>query len=117
MAQGYFPIRRPARAARTGVGLAVFRLKLEPLEDRCLLSVLPLYYSFDGSGNNRAHSTWGAANTDLLRGSPYGYGDGVSSMAGADRADARAISNIIAVQQTDPEINDRNMSDMIYGFP
>jgi peroxidase len=93
-----------------------FKPRIELLEERSLLSVLPLYYSADGTGNNVTHPLWGAAGTDLLRKSGTAYGDGIASMAGATRPDTRVISNTIAVQLVDPEPNSRNMSDMIYAW-
>ena len=86
---------------------------LEPLEARKLFSTT--VESIDGSGNNLAHSTWGAAGTDLIRIAPATYGDGVSSPAGASRPSARAVSNAIDAQSTDI-INNRNMSDLVYVF-
>jgi peroxidase len=93
-----------------------FKPRIEMLEDRCLLSILPLYYSIDGTGNNLSHPLWGSAGTDLLRKSGTAYGDGISTMAGANRPDTRVISNTIAVKVVDPEPNRRNMSDMIYAW-
>lgn len=68
---------------------------IERLEDRNLLSATPtttssssllsLIYSVDGSGNNLANPTWGMAGGDLYRGIlAANYGDGVSSMNGAN---------------------------------
>ena len=56
--------------------------------------------TIDGSDNNRNHPDWGAAHTPLLRAIPADYGDGVSSPAGADRPSPRAVSNVVAVQET-----------------
>jgi hypothetical protein len=89
---------------------------VELLEERCLLSVLPIYYSVDGSGNNLSQPTLGSAGTDLLRVTGTAYGDGISSMAGASRPNPRQISNVLATQIVDPEPNSRNMSDMIYAW-
>ena len=93
-----------------------FRPSLEVLENRCLLSIVPLYYSYDGSGNNLAHSIWGKAGTDLIRKAGTAYGDGVYTMAGANRPGTRVISNTVAVKLVDPTPNNRNMTDMIYAW-
>lgn len=64
----------------------------------------PLYRTIDGSGNNIANPTWGAAGTSLLRGIYDGratasdYGDGISSLAGAGRPSTRAVSNAVSAQ-------------------
>lgn len=62
------------------------------------VSAAPLYRSIDGSGNNVDNSTWGAAGTSLLRMAPSDYGDGISSMAGANRPGTRAVSNGVSAQ-------------------
>ncbi len=80
------------------------------------MSVAPIYYASDGSGNNQVQTAWGSSGVDLTRAARVAYGDGVSSMAGADRPDAREISNVLATQLVDPEPNSRNMSDMIYAW-
>jgi Animal haem peroxidase len=49
--------------------------------------------SIDGSGNNRAHPTWGVAGTNYLRVAPTNYADGVSTMVSGPNA--RYISNRI----------------------
>lgn len=54
----------------------------------------------DGTGTNTNHSDWGATDTDLLRIAPSDLGpDG--EMSGADRPNARAISNAVAQQSGD----------------
>lgn len=87
--------------------------RLEPLEDRCVLSAG--FRTFDGTGNNPLHPGWGSADTQLLRVAPAAYGDGVSSPAGAGRPGARAISNAV-VAETEEVLNDRSLSDFIYVF-
>ncbi|MFG0243073.1 MAG: peroxidase family protein [Phycisphaerales bacterium JB054] len=54
--------------------------------------------SIDGSGNNLAHSLWGAAGGEFIRIVPSDYGDGVSTPAGADRPSARFVSNTVHAQ-------------------
>ena len=89
---------------------------MQSLESRQLLSVAPVYYSLNGTGNNLAHANWGGAGVDLLRKSGTAYGDGISTMAGATRPNPRELSNVLGTQVTDPEPNSRNMSDMIYAW-
>src|SRR3954463_5570772 len=75
-------------------------LRVERLEDR----VTPTgsgVRSIDGTGNNLAHPTWGAAGTDLIRLSPAAYADGVSSPSLPTDPSARAVSNILN-NQADP---------------
>lgn len=106
-----------ARAARRHLGF-------ESLEHRALFSMTPIsstaasaVESLDGTGNNLTHSLWGSANTDLLRIAAAAYADGISSPAGADRPNARAISNAVAAQAADVDIlNDRNLSAFIYAW-
>ena len=71
--------------------------------------------SLDGKGNNQRHTTWGSAGVDLMRFAPDGYGDSVSSPAGATRPSARFISNTVSDQTTEAA-NARNLSDWIYGW-
>jgi hypothetical protein len=89
-------------------------LLLENLEDRCLLSN---FYSIDGAGNNLSHQAWGSVGQDLLRTAPAQYGDGISSLGGADRPSARLISEVIASDTTDGGVpNSRLMSDWVYAW-
>jgi hypothetical protein len=88
----------------------------EALEDRCVPSA-SIYYSIDGSGNNPFHPDWGSVGQDLLRTAPAQYGDGVSSLAGAGRPSARAISDLIVTDPTDGNLpNNRLMSDWVYAW-
>jgi hypothetical protein len=84
---------------------------VEQLEVRNLLSG---YRSIDGTGNNLANPSWGAAGTDLLRVAPAAYDDGISTPAGADRLSPREISNGCVAQGSDVINNNRNMSDWIW---
>ncbi len=56
------------------------------------------YRTFDGSGNNIANPTWGAAGTNLERIAPAAYPDGISSPTGGTRPGPREISNAIVAQ-------------------
>ncbi len=69
--------------------------------------------TFDGTGNNVANPTWGAANTRLVRRSPAAYMDGKSAMARAVAANPRTVSNTI-VAQTASRLNERGLSDMAW---
>jgi hypothetical protein len=69
--------------------------------------------TFDGTGNNLTHAQWGSTGEELLRKAAAEYGNGVDSLAGADRPSPRAISNAIATQET-TDLNDRNLSAYIY---
>jgi peroxidase len=60
------------------------------------------YRSPDGTGNNVAHPTWGATNSDLIHNIPTAYGDGVSSMGGVGRPAPRFISNTVVAQPNVP---------------
>lgn len=71
--------------------------------------------SYDGSGNNPLHFTWGAAGTDLLRIAPAAYADGVSSPGGEGRPSPRLISNSVS-ELTTPFANARSMSSWVYGW-
>ncbi|OUS29762.1 hypothetical protein A9Q99_08000 [Gammaproteobacteria bacterium 45_16_T64] len=53
---------------------------------------------FDGRNNNHQDIEMGAAETPLRRVIPSQYADGISSLAGADRASPRLISNIVNAQ-------------------
>ncbi len=60
--------------------------------------------SYDGSDNNQANPDWGATFSHLQRIAPAGYADGVSTLAGENRANARLISNVLATQAEDESI-------------
>jgi len=75
------------------------------------------YRSYDGTGNNLAHASWGAANTDYLReASGADYADGRSAPAGATRPSARAISNAVADQGGVETVDERGLSTATYEF-
>jgi hypothetical protein len=79
--------------------------------------------SITGVGNNLANPNWGAAATDLIRLAPSAYADGVSAPAGANRPNARFVSNTLS-DQTNPQdptqdtdiLNGQSLSDFIYVF-
>lgn len=73
----------------------------------------PELQSFDGSGNNLLLPTLGAAGTPLLRRVPSDYGDGVASLAGAERPGARAVSNGVNTQLT-ARLNDVHATDFLW---
>ncbi len=70
--------------------------------------------TYDGSDNNLANPQWGSTDEQLLRVADAAYTDGVSSLAGADRPDARTVSNELAADVSETALNDRDMSAFIY---
>ena len=102
-------------------------MELNPLESRCLLTVasapalitqsaLVSGYSVDGTNNNLAFPTWGAANTDLIRIAPAAYADGLSTPSGPSRPNARQISYSIFDQGTTYPVDNRGLSAMFYAW-
>ncbi len=75
------------------------RPAVEALEVRTLLSAS--FYTADGSGNNVANPSLGAAGTDLLRVSPAAYADGISAPSLPNDPSGRVVSNIVN-NQADP---------------
>lgn len=69
--------------------------------------------TFNGTNNNQSNPEIGAVGIHLTRIVPVAYSDGMSSMAGADRPSARAISNAVAAQTTDMP-NSHNASDFLW---
>jgi hypothetical protein len=72
--------------------------------------------SFDGIGNNVAHPTWGSTGQDLLRVSPAAYGDGISTPSGADRPNARLVSNLLSASPEGGITNDRDFTAFVYAW-
>lgn len=71
--------------------------------------------SYDGTGNNRRHPTWGSSFSHLQRLAPARYTDGVASMAGSDLKSAREISNLLVSQADGESIeNTFNTSDYLW---
>lgn len=54
--------------------------------------------SIDGSGNNRAHPTWGQAGVALLRRAAPAYADGAGAPSGPERPNPRVVSELATVQ-------------------
>jgi peroxidase len=111
--------RRAGRSAARPTRRFHFQPRLELFEDRNLLSASP-FYSVDGTGNNLSDPSrfnWGSVGQDLLRVAPAQYGDGISTLAGANRPSARLISTTIATDSTDGGVpNSRFMSDWVYAW-
>ncbi|MEO7952241.1 MAG: peroxidase family protein [Spartobacteria bacterium] len=69
------------------------------------------FRSVDGSGNNPTNL--GTAGTTILRKTPNGYGDGISTPAGSTRKGTREISNLVNAQaQVFP--NSDNISSYVW---
>ena len=99
--------------------------RFEQLEPRSMMSVNPAGLpptpvlpaeSIDGTGNNVAHPTWGSVGQDLLRLSPAAYGDGIASPSGADRPNARLVSNLLATSPAGGVTNDRDFTAFVYAW-
>ncbi len=89
---------------------------VEQCEQRVLLSGQPLnapVASFDGTGNNLTNPDWGSIDEQLLRLVAPEYGDGISSLAGADRASAREVSNAVS-NQNELVDNERYLTDIVW---
>ncbi len=71
--------------------------------------------SYDGTSNNEDNPTWGATFEHLQRLGEPKYSDGVSSLAGASRISARAISNFVSAQADGESIpNTFNTTDFLW---
>lgn len=87
-----------------------------PVLGRALLILLPIAAygadrTYDGTGN--ASGDRGAANRPFVRIAAADYADGVSSLAGPSRPDARTVSNGVS-DQAGSEPNGRQGSDFIW---
>ena len=97
-------------------------VSLEQLEPRSMMAAQPLAApplspeSLDGTGNNTAHPGWGSTGQDLLRQSTAAYADGVSAPSGADRPNARAISNALFQSPEGGVTNDRDFTAFVYAW-
>lgn len=69
----------------------------------------PEWRSYDGSGNNQAHTDWGSAGSQLLRIGEANYADGISSID-TSRPNPRDISNVIFSQSVSKP-DDRGLSE------
>jgi hypothetical protein len=108
--------RRAQRLAGAARKWRALRPGLEALEDRSVPTGSP-FYSVTGTGNNQTHPDWGSVGQDLLRIAPAQYGNGYSTLAGANRPSARLISTVIATDATDGGTpNSRFMSDWVYAW-
>ena len=110
------------RAAKCSIGV-------ERLELRSMPAALPLapppptpagpsieVRSFDGTGNNVAHSEWGSTAEQLLRRSAAAYADGVSAPSGSNRPSARVVSNLLSESPAGGVINDRDWTAFVYAW-
>lgn len=105
---------RPRRAA-----FPILESGMEYLEQRSMMAVAPLIVGvepLDGVGNNLVHPEWGSTGEQFLRRSPSAYADGASSPSGADRPNARQISNIVFPDLPGGVTNDRDMSGFVYAW-
>ncbi len=73
------------------------------------------FYSLDGTNNNTDNTNYGAVGAHLLNTAPLDYGDGISTPAGAERTNARVISNALAQQDSIVE-SDRGLTNLIWAF-
>ena len=73
------------------------------------------YRTYDGSYNNLQNPHWGKAGDQLIRFAPNTYADGISSIAGPNRPNPRAVSNAVFAQND--LINDQfGISDFCWVF-
>ncbi len=114
---------RPFRQAVTRRHDGFRKLGVEMMEERINFSVdltglglAAAVESYDGTGNNLAHSLWGSAGTDFIRKSVAEYADGVDDPSGADRPSARLVSNLVAAHPDSDVINNRDLSAFIYAW-
>ncbi|EKK04443.1 eosinophil peroxidase [Rhodopirellula baltica SH28] len=70
--------------------------------------------SIDGTGNNPNDHLWGSVGQRLIRMAPAAYGDGISTLAGANRPSAREVSNVLSAMNTSQVLNDRALSAFVY---
>ncbi len=56
--------------------------------------------TLDGYNNNLVNKSWGSAGVNQLNPGAFGYADGISEPAGADRPNPRFISNSLFMQNT-----------------
>lgn len=70
--------------------------------------------SIDGTGNNPNDHFWGSVGQRLIRMASAAYGDGISTLAGADRPSAREVSNVLSEMNIGQVLNDRGLSAFVY---
>jgi hypothetical protein len=73
------------------------------------------YRTIDGVYNNDENTLWGASSSEVLSGTVTKFGDDISVPAGADRPNARLISNIIFSQDHSVE-DPTNISAYAWGW-
>jgi len=73
------------------------------------------YRALDNSNNNETHTEYGQAGLPFIRLVPSEYADGISEPAGADRASARVVSNLI-FSQPNSIPSKHNHSNMVWLF-
>jgi len=71
------------------------------------------FRTIDGTGNNKTHPEWGAADIPFIRKTPVAYEDGVSEPSGSDRPNPREISNAVCAQD-DLLFNRLRVSDYLW---
>ncbi|MDH4194452.1 MAG: peroxiredoxin [Nitrospirota bacterium] len=69
--------------------------------------------TIDGTNNNVENPAWGSTNSQLLRYAAPDYKNGIAKPSGADRPNAREISNTVAAQEN-PIYNEKRASDFIW---
>lgn len=74
--------------------------------------LLPSNRTLDGSDNNPDHPRWGSIGEQFIRLSSDAYADRVSRPSGADRPNARVISNSVC-RQTRSVPDRRGLSDWV----
>lgn len=75
--------------------------------------------TIDGTGNNIANPTWGAADIHLIRKSFADYADGISTLAGPLRENPRVISNAVVHQNTSGGMiipDPRGLTDYVWAW-
>jgi hypothetical protein len=101
------------------VNVATEKQKIQSKTGRFIARLLSYFASdtrsYDGSGNNILHQSWGKVGEALQRLAPAAYADSTSTPAGANRPSARLISNTLS-DQTEDVRNSRNMSDWVYAW-
>lgn len=71
--------------------------------------------SYNGTGNNVKHPTWGSAGSAFLRMAEAAYTDGISAPSGADRPNPRDISNAL-MSQLEATESASGMSNFVYAW-
>ncbi len=72
------------------------------------------FRTVNGTENNLENPHWGASDTLFLRLAPSAYADGAGSPSGADRPNARTISNAIADQDDQVLMPANPATDMLW---